>query len=73
MIFRRNILRGERYENYKVEILILVCPNRTCKKIENLSAVIVYAPGSLRFEIDLLTRQLIHLSTTATARMSLVA
>ena len=37
---------------------------------------IVYAPARrllLRFEIDLLTRQLIHLSTTATASLSLVA
>ena len=35
---------------------------------------IVYAPARrLRFEIDLLTSQLIHRSTTATARLSLVA
>ena len=36
MVFRRKFLYGGRQKNYfNVKILILVCPNRTCKIFEN--------------------------------------
>ena len=39
MVFRRKILCGGRSESYfHDEILILVCPNRTCKIFENRPA-----------------------------------
>ena len=36
MVFRRKFSYGGRQKNYfPVKILILVCPNRTCKNFEN--------------------------------------